>query len=655
MSKTQIVSYFSHLCTVLLIVLLLLFSSIPAQAAVAIASREPLSLELLQTRINTPIQSEGVSTIDLSKLSIDLTTQNLEFREQFYQQLQDRINRSKTPLGIDLSDSLIKGDFQISKLGLPTPFTPAAISSLLTPLEQEQLQKEQRFALAPGEQLSTIIIWRGALKIDRTIFSGKTDFSHTFFLQKIEANNAVFVQESDWNSSRFTRKNDFDNSTFERDVNFSNSKFFDKISFKQVKFLGLARFTNINFYEKADFSQTKFKQLANFEKNVWFQNVDFSQVNWSDRALFSKNQFYQLLLLSNSTFEKAAAFRNSFFQKNIELNDSNLLDQIDFSNSIFKANSFLNVDGLAFDSDKAKIIGDTGTIGQAISVPVLEGNENVLRNLVRNFRSLEQIPDANQIEYKSKKLQLKQISEQIVNSDLTRIFKFNWVESIFKWLGLALLLLLGDYGTNFSVVFGVGTIAIAYFGLLFWLVDRYRRRLPQPILPNRYETICMTGSFSILALFGIAIILKAADRPLLTLACLAFVLLPTPLLLLVRLYQQGRYHNLLDVTYFVEDGSMRQFRIMIGRLPIMPRFPFFRDRYQYILWDRRWNWLNYYDFSLNNLLRLGFNDLRVRDEHLPGIVSTLVWYQWSLGVLYIILLLWTLSRTIPGLNLLIYF
>jgi hypothetical protein len=104
----------------------------------------------------------------------------------------------------------------------------------------------------------------------------------------------------------------------------------------------------------------------------------------------------------------------------------------------------------------------------------------------------------------------------------------------------------------------------------------------------------------------------------------------------------------------VEDGSMRQLRLLIVRLPVIPEFPFFRDRYTPLIWERRWNWLNYYDFSLNNFLKLGFNDIRLRDRHLPGTISALVWYQWSLGILYIVLLLWTLSRTIPGLNLLIY-
>lgn len=36
-----------------------------------------------------------------------------------------------------------------------------------------------------------------------------------------------------------------------------------------------------------------------------------------------------------------------------------------------------------------------------------------------------------------------------------------------------------------------------------------------------------------------------------------------------------------------------------------------------ILWEKRCNWLNYYDFSLNNLMRLGFNDIRLRSGMSP--------------------------------------
>ncbi|MGH2413194.1 MAG: hypothetical protein ACRDEA_05800, partial [Microcystaceae cyanobacterium] len=267
---------------------------------------------------------------------------------------------------------------------------------------------------------------------------------------------------------------------------------------------------------------------------------------------------------------------------------------------------------------------------------------------------LEQIPDANQIEYKTEKLRLKQLSSNIFGVPWEMIFELSWIKTVFRCLLLSSLLLLSNYGTNFSLVFGVGIIMIAYFGLLFWLIDRWRRRFPEPILPNRYDTVFMLSSFILLTLIGITEVFQSSTQPWIALACLELILLPLPLLLVSRLYQQGRYHKLMDISYFVQDGSMRQLRLLIVRLPVIPEFPFFRDRYTPLIWNRRWNWLNYYDFSLNNLLKLGFNDIRLRDEHLPGIISTLVWYQWSLGILYVALLLWTLSRTIPGLNLLIY-
>jgi uncharacterized membrane protein SirB2 len=226
---------------------------------------------------------------------------------------------------------------------------------------------------------------------------------------------------------------------------------------------------------------------------------------------------------------------------------------------------------------------------------------------------------------------------------------------ILPWLSLNLLLLLGDYGTNITLIFSIGITTIALFSFLFWLIDRYRPHISQPVIPRRDEIIMMLLSYSGANLFSLVNIFVTTDRPWLTLAAIAIVLLPIPLVITILIYHRGRYHKLLDSSYFVENGELRQFRLLIGRLPIMPRFVFFRDRFLPILWETRWNWLNYYDFSLNNIFKLGFNDLRVRDRHLPGLISALVWYQWCLGVLYIVLLLWTLSRTIPGLNLLIYF
>jgi hypothetical protein len=164
----------------------------------------------------------------------------------------------------------------------------------------------------------------------------------------------------------------------------------------------------------------------------------------------------------------------------------------------------------------------------------------------------------------------------------------------------------------------------------------------------------MSTSVIVLTIIGVTNIFRSSEQAWITIAYLGLLLFPIPLGLVIRLYRKGRYHDLMESSYLVEDSSMRQLRLLIVRLPVIPEFPFFRDRYIPIHWERRWNWLNYYDFSLNNFIKLGFNDIRLRDIHLPGTITALVWYQWGLGILYIALLLWTLSRTIPGLNLLIY-
>jgi hypothetical protein len=51
-------------------------------------------------------------------------------------------------------------------------------------------------------------------------------------------------------------------------------------------------------------------------------------------------------------------------------------------------------------------------------------------------------------------------------------------------------------------------VAIAYFGLLFWLVDRFRRRRPQPIVPTSFETPWMLGSYGLLTFAGVTAIFR---------------------------------------------------------------------------------------------------------------------------------------------------
>lgn len=706
-----------------------LFFSPPVGASPSQLELTPLSLELLQERLRTPVIREGSLTVDLRQMVIDLRPENARFRDDFYQLLRRELQRSGTkPLGLDLSGSLVEGSFLGRDLGLRTPLYAAPVyAPILTGGEREQLESlrsvclqslgialpsspDCRALLGSGVTGSEINIFRGSLNLVGTRFNGEVQFSHTFFFQPVNAQNAIFMQSSNWEETRFSRSVGFSGASFHQGINLKSSVFFDQVNFQRAQFQDRADFQNSTFSESTKFNEASFKQSAKFNRSQWLGNVDFSGVRFAGTVNFGQADFHQYLFFTETIFEQAVVFRAAIFNDAVNLRGAGILNQADFSDARFSQEAFLNVPGLTFNSNQGKILGNPGEIGQRFRVPSSQGNQNILRNLGQNFRQQQQIADANQLEYTKQKLRLRELTHRLVDRNINtasrqslldlgfsatqaeaiarrRIIKpFRnrgdllsladidldtyhlsdrlviapplslgaWFLQAARWSALSLLLLLSGYGTSFWLVFGVGGVAIAFFGWLFWLIDRCRRLHPVPIIPTYYETISICAGFSLLTLLSLLAIFRNAEYPWLTLGCLVMIIVPLPVALIVRLYQQGRYHDLMDVSYFTEDGTFRQLRLLIGRLPVIPRNQTFRERYMHLLWNRRWNWLNYYDFSLNNLVRLGFNDIRLRDEHLPGIIATLAWYQWSLGLLYLTLVLWTLSRTIPGLNLLIY-
>jgi len=681
-----------------------------------------LTADLLQARLRSPITSEGQRLLDFRGLVIDLRSENADLREQFYRGVQSQLQQPGPPLGLDLSNALIQGALEGSRLGLRTPLFGEALTPLFNPAEQAQLQRDRRrlFQLSRLSQslLATdrvsrdlqITVFRGPLKLVQTQFTGPVNFSHTYFLGPLNSRGAIFKQPSQWLETRFSQSATFAGTTFAQPTDFHNSLFFANASFNQTQFQQPVTFQGSTFQGAGNFNRARFQQAANFSRSQWQGAADFAQTLWQAPSLLNKAQFQQAVFLAEARFEKAVSFREAVFQQPVNLRGASVLEQVDFSDAEFGAGAALNIPGLQFDPQQARILGNPGQISRVLTLPSLQGNQILLRDLVRNFRQLEQIADANQIEYLTQKLRLRELRQRLASvnvnqapperlvqvgfspaqaeaviqarqrqpfrtvSDLlgretidlaTYIKVQNRVTAgeplslrtrgtaALQWLGWSLLLLLSRYGSSFWLTFGVGLLGIAIFGLLFWGVDRWRWGLSEPVLPSQSETLCVAGGFAGLSLVGVIAILRTAESPWLTLAFLGGLTLPVPLALLGLLARHG--HDPASVSYFVEDGSMRQFRLLIGRLPIRPRFPFFRDRYEPILWERRWGWLNYFDLSLNNFFRLGFNDIRLRDEQLPGLVSALVWYQWGLGILYIALLLWTVSRTIPGLNLFIYF
>lgn len=686
-------------------------------------SAGPLTFDILQDRIDHPVQRDGKPTINLRQVTLDLSAENGEFRDRFYRLLQNKLQSGDTVHNLDLSNSVIKGGLDLQRLSLREPLYGEAFFPLLSEQEQAQLRRDRKrlsqlsqlsrsLLLQPQPTALRIYLFRGSLNIAQARFEGPVLASDIFFLEAINAQGTQFLQGANFSESRFSDAVSLIASQFQQAARFRSCLFFGRFRMGQSVFQGPVTFQGSEFSEGASFGQTVFREGANFSRTTFQGNADFGKTGWQSSSSFLKSIFAGDLFLTDAQLEAPLSFRQSRLSQSVNLRGAIAQSQLDFGDATFGPQTRINVSGLDFNTEQGEILGNPGQIGRVLSVPTLEGNETLLRNLVRNFRELEQVADANQIEYTTERLRLRSLQRQLTavnlntatrsrlqkvgfsatqtdailqqrqeqillkavdvldleGFDLSTYVKvrdriiarpplswMKWLQLGLRWLALSVLLLTSNYGTSIGLTLGVGVVAIALSSLLFWWVDRYRRILPTPIVPPREESLWMFSSFGVLILLGMLILLRLGDSPLITALAIALFVIPIPLTLIVLLYRQGRFHDQLETSYLVEDGGFRQLRLLIARLPVIPKFPFFRDRYYPIDWTKRRNWLNYYDFSLNNWFKFGFNDVRLRDENVPGLVTGLVWYQWAIGLAYVSMLLWTFSRTIPGLNLLLYF
>ena len=192
----------------LLVVFLLLLAQ-PAWAAIQ-PERTVLTLELLQEQLRSPTKQEGIPTVNLRQMTIDLRPENAEFRNSFYQLLGTQLQRAgSNPLGLDLSNSLIEGDLSGSNLGLRTPLYGQSLAPIFTPTELEQLQldwhrltqlKSMSRSLVnpiPATPLQ-ITVFRGPVKLVQTRFTGAVNFTNTFFLQPVQVPDFSRQVLEDW-------------------------------------------------------------------------------------------------------------------------------------------------------------------------------------------------------------------------------------------------------------------------------------------------------------------------------------------------------------------------------------------------------------------------------------------------------------------------
>ncbi|MEL6763465.1 MAG: pentapeptide repeat-containing protein, partial [Cyanobacteria bacterium J06607_6] len=616
----------------------------PAIAGAADTASAPLSIAALQARIDQPVRRDGKLTLDLRDVVLDLRPENGDFGDRFYRLLQTTLQRGDTVFNLDLSHAFVKGEFDLQRLSLREPLYGDAFFPLLSDQEQSQLKRDRRrlfqlsqlsrsLLLQSQTTAARIYLFRGGLTMAQTRFEGPVLASDIFFLEAVAAQGAQFEQRVDFSDSRFSQSVTLVASQFQQAARWRGCLFFNRLRWGQAIFQGPVTFQGSEFSQSAGFEQTRFQQGANFSRTTFQKNVDFGQTWWQANGSFLNSVFGGDVFLTEARFEAPISFRQSRLSRAMNLRGAMIERQLDFGDMTFGPQTRINVAGLNFDTEQGGLLGSPGQIGRVLSVPSLEGNETLLRNLVRNFRRLEQVADANRIEYTTERLRLRSLQRQLTGinlntasrsrlqavgfspeqsqtildqrqqlsfvnpSDILDLPGFNLstyikvrdrviarsAVSLSKrlqlglcWLALSALLLLSHYGTSIGLTLGVGILAIALSSLLFWWVDRYRRRLPIPIIPSRPETLWMLGSFGGLFSLGLLVLWRLADTPGFATLAIVLLVLPIPSGLMAVLYRQGRFHNQLDTSYLVEDGSARQLRLLIARLPVIPKFPFYR-------------------------------------------------------------------------------
>ncbi|NER80598.1 MAG: hypothetical protein F6K42_13695, partial [Leptolyngbya sp. SIO1D8] len=510
-----------------------------------------LTLDQLETQIANPIQRDGKPTINLRQVTLDLSPENEEFRDRFYRRLQTVLQSGEKAVSLDLSHAVIQGEFDLQRLSLREPLYGEAFFPLLTESEQLQLKRDRKrlsqlsqlsrsLLLQPPPTALRIFLFRGGLNLSQTRFEGPVTGSGIFFLGAVDAQGSQFLQSVNFSESRFSQPTTVIASEFQQTVRFRNCIFFQRLRLRQSAFQGSLTFQGSEFYKTASFGQTHFTQETQYSRTTFHQNADFGQTHWQGTGSFLRSTFAGDLFLTEARFEAPMNFRQSRLSQSANLRGATIQNQLDFGDATFAPKTILNVAGLDFNADQAELLGSPGQIGRVLSVPSLEGNETLLRNLVRNFRKLEQVADANRLEYTTERLRLQFLQRQLTAVNLNTApqarlmglgFSASQAEAVdtqrqktpfiqaadvldlegidlatyvkvrdriiaqppLSWLArsqhlvqygvLSLLLLTSQYGTSTGLTLGVGILAVSLSSLLFWAVDRYRRTAPTSIVP----------------------------------------------------------------------------------------------------------------------------------------------------------------------------
>ena len=235
------------------------------------------------------------------------------------------IEKIRMNLPVIYDDVIIRGDLNLSDLGLPIIHVDRTLINIVSGLSEN------------ATKINSLI------RINNSLIEGITNFNNCFFNYSITFKNTLFKE-------RFT----IEGSLFARVVNFQDSEFSNRVLFRDAWFKKEICFNNVIFADRTDFSGSQFDGDtafvdANFKNTTTFLDSKFNGDAHFDSCQFSRDTIFSSSAFGISCFNKFSDFSRSVFNESAQFNNIVFANTVDFRDTIFYGS--LNLESSLFTSD----------------------------------------------------------------------------------------------------------------------------------------------------------------------------------------------------------------------------------------------------------------------------------------------------------------
>jgi len=212
-------------------------------------------------------------------------------REITASEILDKIQKGEP---VEYEDVIVKGNLDISKLGLPKENEKFLVCSPIKVIDSQ----------IDGSVFFSNTIFSGYASFQGATFRGDANFDGATFHGYVDFNKATFRRNTNFKGATFNKKADFSSAMFNRDAYFSVATFIEEGCFSRSKFNGDINFGSATFRGYADFLISTFRGYADFNGATFNEVVNFSRAAFSGYASFDSANFVKSFSLNLTKYEK---------------------------------------------------------------------------------------------------------------------------------------------------------------------------------------------------------------------------------------------------------------------------------------------------------------------------------------------------------------